>query len=65
MKKALFVLSAFALLSCGGNQSTEVTTDSTLVDSTVVVDTTVVSDTSETVEVVGIGGGTQDGQEVK
>jgi uncharacterized protein YcfL len=42
MKKVLVVLSAFALLSCGGGQSTEVVTDSVSVDSSVVVDTVVV-----------------------
>lgn len=64
MKKVLVVLFSVALMSCGGNQSTEVLTDSTSVDSTVVVDSVLVSDTTETVEVVS-GGGVQDGQEIK
>ena len=42
MKKVLVVLSAFALLSCGDGQSTEIVTDSVSVDSSVVVDTVVV-----------------------
>lgn len=49
MKKVLVVLSAFALLSCGDGQSTEVVTDSVSVD-TVLVDDTVVSVDTAVVE---------------
>lgn len=45
MKKVLVVLSAFALLSCGNGQSTEVVTDSVSVDTVLVADTVVSVDT--------------------
>ena len=46
MKKVLVVLSAFALLSCGDGQSTEVVTDSVSVDTVLVDDTMVSVDTA-------------------
>ena len=46
MKKVLVVLSAFALLSCGDGQSTEVVTDSVSVDTVLVADTVVSVDTA-------------------
>ena len=51
MKKVLVVLSAFALLSCGGSQSTEVVSDSTSLDTVLVADTVVVSVDTPVVEV--------------
>ena len=62
MKKVLFVFAiATALVACGGNASTEATTDSTAVtvDSTAVVaDTTATSASTAT-------GGTVDGKDIK
>lgn len=51
MKKVLVVLSAFALLSCGDGQSTEVVTDSVSVDTVLVSDTVVVPVDTAVVEV--------------
>ena len=62
MKKVLFVFAiATALVACGGNASTEATTDSTVatVDSAAVVaDTTATSGSTAT-------GGTVDSQNIK
>ena len=64
MKKLFFILSVFALVSCGGSSSETSVVDSTVVDS-VVVDSTVVADTSLTVVDTVSSGGNQNGSIIK
>ena len=53
MKKVLFVFAiATTLVACGGNASTEATTDSTAVDSTKVDSAAVAADTTAVVDSV-------------
>lgn len=67
MKKVLFAFAVITLLSCGGT-SEGGNVDSTAVSDTVqVIDTAVVTVDSSSVPVdsVSLGGGTQDGSELK
>jgi hypothetical protein len=65
MKKVVFAFAAsLVMMSCGGNASEAVVTDSTAVDSTLVADSSVVA-TDTTVAEIGEGGAAQHEQPVK
>ncbi len=63
MKKTIFAIAVLTLISCGGSSESVPTTDSTVIVDSVVVDSTLVSDTTQDIQ--DVGGGIQDGSEIK